>query len=87
MVYRQHPIEYGALTQLWAGTMPEALEHNCEVRAILSSLKSLMYNEIWLSQYVVPWARIAADRARAEAYDDDMCARLWNWLEKEIEGK
>ena len=86
MVYRQHPIEYGALTQLWAGTMPEALEHNGEVRAILSSLESLMYNEIWLSQYVVPWARIA-DRARAEAYDDDMCSRLWNWLEKELEGK
>ncbi|EPT02095.1 NAD-binding protein [Fomitopsis schrenkii] len=66
LVFRQHPIEYGALTQLWAGTMPEALKHNGE--------------------YVVPWARIA-DRARAEAYDDELCAQLWKWLEKEVEGK
>ena len=26
------PVEYGALTQLYAGTMPEALNHNGEVR-------------------------------------------------------
>ncbi|TFY51193.1 hypothetical protein EVJ58_g10694 [Rhodofomes roseus] len=60
---KRYPVEYGALTQLWAGTMPEALTHNGE--------------------YVVPWARIA-DRARSEAYDDQICARLWDWLENEI---
>ncbi|KZT69190.1 NAD(P)-binding protein [Daedalea quercina L-15889] len=58
-----YPVEYGALTQLWAGTMPEALEHNGE--------------------YVVPWARIT-DRARPEAYDDQLCTQLWDWLENEV---
>lgn len=32
-----YPVEYGALTQLWAGTMPEALEHNGEVSNIICS--------------------------------------------------
>ena len=27
-----HPVEHGALTQLYAGTMPEALNYNGEVR-------------------------------------------------------
>ena len=31
-VFNLYTVEYGALTQLWAGTMPEALEHNGEVR-------------------------------------------------------
>ena len=31
-VFSPYTVEYGALTQLWAGTMPEALEHNGEVR-------------------------------------------------------
>ena len=26
-----YPAEYGALTQLWAGTMPEVLDHNGDV--------------------------------------------------------
>lgn len=29
------PAPMGALTQLWAGTMPEALEHNGEVLHVL----------------------------------------------------
>ena len=28
-----YPAPYGALTQLWAGTMPEAAKYNGEVRA------------------------------------------------------
>ncbi|KAI0733002.1 hypothetical protein C8Q72DRAFT_815863 [Fomitopsis betulina] len=31
-------------------------------------------------EYVVPWAR-TKDRARLEAYDGQVCARLWGWLE------
>lgn len=34
LLFKLYPVEYGALTQLWAGTMPEALEHNGEVRSI-----------------------------------------------------
>ena len=50
------------------------------------TLQSVLATESNLLQYVVPWARIA-DRARADAYDDEMCAQLWSWLEKEVEGK
>ena len=35
LLFKLYPVEYGALTQLWAGTMPEALEHNGEVRSVL----------------------------------------------------
>ena len=37
-----YPVEYGALGQLWAGTMPEALKHNGEVRVYFSVLAGLI---------------------------------------------
>lgn len=37
-------------------------------------------------QYAVPWARIA-DRPHKEAYDDELCAKLWDWLDKEVAAK
>ncbi|RPD56672.1 NAD(P)-binding protein [Lentinus tigrinus ALCF2SS1-7] len=57
-----HPTPLGALTQLFAGTMPEALNYNGE--------------------YLIPWARLG--RCRAEAYDDALGERLWQWLEDEV---
>ena len=39
-----YPAHYGALTQLWAATMPEVIDHNGEVRPILPTL-SLLNNE------------------------------------------
>lgn len=30
-----HPVQQGALTSLWAGTMPEVLKHNGGVRPIM----------------------------------------------------
>ena len=50
------------------------------------TLQLVLARESNLLQYVVPWARIA-DRARADAYYDEMCAQLWSWLEEEVEGK
>ncbi|CCM05600.1 uncharacterized protein FIBRA_07828 [Fibroporia radiculosa] len=55
------PASFGALTQLWAGTTPEALNFN--------------------GKYFVPTAREA--KCRAEAYDDDLGQKLWQWLQKE----
>ncbi|TFY57558.1 hypothetical protein EVJ58_g6951 [Rhodofomes roseus] len=56
------PAPFGALTQLWAGTMPEAINHN--------------------GKYAIPAARIAP--CRAEAYDDELGKRVWEFLEEEV---
>lgn len=34
------PAHYGALTQLWAGTMPEAINYNGEVRDACAKLNN-----------------------------------------------
>ncbi|KAI0823263.1 NAD(P)-binding protein [Trametes gibbosa] len=52
----------GALTQLFAGTMPEALNFN--------------------GDFLIPWARLG--KCKAEAYDAELGAKLWNWLEGEV---
>ncbi|KAI0823262.1 NAD(P)-binding protein [Trametes gibbosa] len=57
-----HPTPQGALTQLFAGTMPDALNYNGE--------------------FLIPWARLG--KCKAEAYDDELGGRLWNWLEGEV---
>ncbi|PCH40328.1 NAD(P)-binding protein [Wolfiporia cocos MD-104 SS10] len=59
------PTPFGALTQLWAGTMPEAIHHN--------------------GKYLIPTARVGT--CRPEAYDDELGARLWDWLEHEVQEK
>ncbi|KAH9849461.1 clathrin adaptor complex small chain-domain-containing protein [Lenzites betulinus] len=57
-----YPTAQGALTQLFAGTMPAALEYSGE--------------------FLVPWARLG--KCKAEAYDDELGGKLWNWLEGEV---
>ncbi|KZT06203.1 NAD(P)-binding protein [Laetiporus sulphureus 93-53] len=56
---------YGALTQLWAGTVPETLDYN--------------------GKFLIPWARLG--ECRKEAYDDELGARLWDWLEEQVKDK
>ncbi|KAI0681638.1 hypothetical protein C8T65DRAFT_598415, partial [Cerioporus squamosus] len=56
------PVEYGALTQLYAGTMPAALNFNGE--------------------FLIPWAR--PGKCRAEAYDEELGRKLWQWLEDAV---
>jgi hypothetical protein len=36
--------------------------------------------------YFVPWARVGK-AARPEAEDEEVAKRLWDWLERECEGK
>ncbi|KAH9849462.1 NAD(P)-binding protein [Lenzites betulinus] len=57
-----YPAPFGALTQLFAGTMPDAVNHNGE--------------------FLIPWARYG--KCKAEAYDAELGARLWDWLEGEV---
>ncbi|KAH9857650.1 NAD-P-binding protein [Lenzites betulinus] len=60
--YVLYSAPHGALTQLFAGTMPEALNYNGE--------------------FLIPWARYG--KCKAEAYDAELGARLWDWLEGEV---
>ncbi len=77
-----YPTPYGALTQLFAGTMPEAINYNGEVCAHSCSFsRASTYGHVFL-QYLIPWARLG--RCRPEAYDDELGERLWKWLEDEV---
>ena len=60
-----YPASYGALTQLWAGTMPETLNYNGE--------------------FLIPWARLG--KCRKEAYDPELGAKLWDWMEEVVKNK
>ncbi len=72
----------GALTQLYAGTMPQAAEFGGKVgrRCALASL-SLAHT---VMQYMIPWARVG--EARKETNDPKVGAELWAWLESQVKG-
>ena len=72
-----YPAPYGALTQLWAGTMPEAATFNGEVRARVSSWCRLISDGA--VQFLIPWARVG--KCRHEMYDPKETEKLWAWLE------
>lgn len=36
-----------------------------------------------LSQFFIPWARVG--KTRAEAYDDALGKKLWEWLESQVD--
>ena len=77
--YLQWSPAEGALTQLYAGTMPEALNYNGEVglKLYVSSI-SLQRTP----QFMIAFARLG--KCRSEAYDDTIGERLWNWLQEEV---
>ena len=75
-----YPTPYGALTQLYAGTMPEALRYNGEV----CSLSPIIHDHSVLTaflQFLIPWARLG--QCRPEMYDEEVGDRLWKWLQDE----
>ncbi|KAI0341490.1 NAD-P-binding protein [Trametopsis cervina] len=57
------PQPMGALTQLYAGTMPDALNYNGE--------------------FLIPFARLG--KLRKEVDDPELAAKLWDWLEEQVE--
>ena len=80
-----HPVHLGSLTQLWAGTMPEALNHNAGVSAVRSSWSVHLAECVAAMKFLIPWARV--DKCRKEAYDDALGERLWNALEEAVKDK
>ena len=78
-----HEAPQGALTQLYAGTMPDALKFNGEVRFDfnLRSISQALCSDV-LEQFMIPWARLG--RCNKDAYNEDLGCRVWEWCEKEI---
>ena len=75
----------GALTQLYAGTMPEAasLGGKASPRAYY-----LLYDILTLrtvSQYLNPWARLG--EPTKAALDDEAGKKLWSWFEEQVENQ
>ena len=79
-----YPAPYGALTPLFAGTMPEALAYNGEVRpgVLRRRYPASHVESIMDVQFMIPWARLG--KCRPEVYDDEVGNRLWSWLEEEV---
>jgi hypothetical protein len=74
-------ISYGPLTQLYAGTSPEAANLGGQVSwcAILHWRSSSTDVEF---QYLIPWARIGTPRA--DTQDPQLGKELWTWLEEQV---
>lgn len=70
---------YGALTQLWAGTMPEGADLNGQVR--YSRISNAIFS--CPPQYLIPWARVGKCNPAAE--DQAKLTELWNWLEAQVQ--
>ena len=82
-----YPAHYGALTQLWAATMPEVVDHNGEVRPLLLTFSSLNDESHVFpppEQFLIPWARFG--RCRDEVYDPEVGEKLWNYLQEQVKG-
>lgn len=72
----------GALTQLYAGTMPEAAELGGKVTVSVIVLSSCILN-LCLDQYLIPWARVG--EAKKETNDPKIAQELWAWLESQVQ--
>jgi hypothetical protein len=74
-----HPVELGAITQLYCNTAPETKTAGGEVW----SSSSFTYRQIsHCSQYFWPWARPAKSNSTAE--NGKLGEELWTWLESEL---
>lgn len=69
----------GAITQLYAGTAPEAKDLGGKVKFPIQ-----FATVIWLkrSQYLIPWARVGAPSA--DACNEESAAKLWTWLGEQV---
>lgn len=76
----------GALTQLFAGTSEEALNHNGEVRPAAffcySSAGISAAHDVHASQFLIPWARFG--KCVPETYDAEVGKKMWEWLDGEV---
>lgn len=81
-----YPAWYGALTQLWAGTTPEAADLNGKVSAQVVTLAFdiITYCDHVVSieplQWLIPWARIGDPNRKTQ--DPETGRKLWRWLEE-----
>lgn len=73
-----HDVSYGALTQLWAGTMPETLQHSGQVCV----WNIFLSGQLMSVQFLVPYARLG--KTKAAMYDPEVGERLWKYLQEQV---
>lgn len=78
------PAYLGALMQLWAGTMPEALNQNAGVSVHVDHCFVYLIDHM-VVQFLIPWAHV--DKCRKEAYDNELGQKLWDTLEDTVKDK
>jgi retinol dehydrogenase-12 len=76
-----HPVEYGALTQLYAGTSEDGLKFNGEVSSSTFSYVQDQTHQMSF-QYLIPWARMG--NPNPVALDKRLGEELWKWLEEQV---
>lgn len=80
-----YPTPMGALTQLFAGTSEEALNHNGEVRPAALNFSSVgirFAHRVRALQFLIPWARFG--KCVPETYDAEVGKKMWEWLDGEV---
>ncbi|KZT56923.1 NAD(P)-binding protein, partial [Calocera cornea HHB12733] len=75
-----HPLPFGARSQLYAGTMPEAEKLSGKVRW------GPLHCQSSDQPYFVPGA-LGAAWQNPKTQDEEECKKLWNWLDAQIQGK
>lgn len=75
-----YPVSLGALTQLYAGTAPEAAAMSGQVRKFLARVSEAENSS---AQFLVPWARPGPLSRKAD--DVELAQRMWDWLQAQVE--
>jgi retinol dehydrogenase-12 len=75
-----YPVPYGALTQLYVGTVPAAADANGKVREHAARPARCTTDRPASAQWFVPWAREGKFPNQISPKEDE---RLWAWLEAE----
>lgn len=75
-------VEYGALTQLYAATAPEAVWFNGKVGNVAGAYSMVHSNEFH-HQYLGPWATVR--ECRSDHNDVGKEDALWEWCSSEVE--
>ena len=78
-MFSRYPFEYAPITQLWAGTAPEAADMNGKVGLFAFCFRTLLDS---LLKYVIPWGKLG--KPHPAVNDEALTAELWAWLEARV---
>ncbi|KAF9233122.1 hypothetical protein BU15DRAFT_66850 [Melanogaster broomeanus] len=70
-------VSYGAITQLYAATVPDGASLNGKAEPY-----SIFFHRDVVHQYLIPWARIGTPHP--DTQDAQLDKELWTWLEEQV---